>query len=71
MKNNLIDELVRDLTEVTPRPKSEVRRRIKAIREETIEAVKKLITAEILIAQFEGTQTSRLTSLWNKVHNLK
>ena len=45
--------------------------KIKAIREETIEAVKSLITAEILICNQEGTPTSRLTSLWNKVHNLK
>ena len=43
----------------------------KEAHKEVIEAVKKLITAEMLIAQFEGTPTSRLTSLWNQVDNLK
>jgi ribosomal protein L18E len=65
--NQRIDEMVRDFTQVTPRSKSEVRRRIAELMEAERERVKELIIEEIAIAHKEGAPTARLTSLYNNL----
>ena len=66
-----IDNLVRDVTSVENRAKSRVRelaeRYTADILQQYEKDIKKLITNEIAQAHREGSPTSRLTSLYNKI----
>ena len=50
---------------------SKIRDFVSQIRQETIEKIKEFIVAEINIARTEGDKTSRLTSLYMRITELK